>query len=181
MRSPGRFALPLLFAVSLLLTACRPPATVPAATARPLPSPTASPIATTAPSPTPTGTVGPTPTTITPASQTPTLPAVTATPAAAEGRSVTLADDGRTIDMRVGERFLLALGEGYDWTVDIADPSVLSRVVNVLTVRGSQGLYEAHRAGTTALTATGDPPCRRAQPACAAPSRLFQVTVVVQP
>jgi len=96
-------------------------------------------------------------------------------------RTVTLADDGHTITMHVGERFLLSLGDGYDWRVTPADPTVISRVVNVLTIRGSQGLYEAHKPGQTELTATGDPTCRQARPPCAAPSRVFRVQVVVVP
>jgi hypothetical protein len=106
----------------------------------------------------------------------------TPTPASQEanGLSVTLADDGRTISMHVGERFLLNLGEGFDWTVLPDDPAIVSRVPNILTIRGSQGLYEAHKTGRTSLTATGDPTCRQATPPCYAPSRLFRLEVVVQ-
>jgi hypothetical protein len=111
-------------------------------------------------------------------------PTVTPTATSVElgggSRSVTLDDDDKTITMRVGERFLLNLGEGFDWQVLPDDPSILSRVVNVLTIRGSQGLYEAHKAGRTDLKATGDPTCRQSQPPCAAPSRLFHITIVVQ-
>jgi hypothetical protein len=99
--------------------------------------------------------------------------------ATAPSRTVSLADDGRTIDLVVGERFLLALGDQLDWTVRVADPGVVGRVVNVTVVRGAQGLYEARRPGATALEATGDPPCRRAQPPCGAPSRLFRVQLRV--
>jgi hypothetical protein len=99
--------------------------------------------------------------------------------ATASTRTVTLADDGRTIDLAVGERFLLALGDQLDWTVRVADPSVVGRVVNVTVVRGAQGLYEARQPGATTLEATGDPPCRKAQPPCGAPSRLFRVQLRV--
>src|SRR5205814_5480253 len=95
--------------------------------------------------------------------------------ATAPTRTVTLSDDGRTIDMVVGERFLLALGDQLDWTVRVADPRVVGRVVNVTVVRGAQGLYEARQPGTTTLEATGDPPCRKARPPCGAPSRLLRV------
>jgi hypothetical protein len=82
--------------------------------------------------------------------------------------------------LHAGERFLLKLGEGYNWTVTIADQSIISRVVNITVVRGAQGVYEAHQAGSTTLTATGDPVCRQSKPPCAMPSRLFQINVVVQ-
>lgn len=94
---------------------------------------------------------------------------------------ITLADNGRTIDLAVGDRVLLQLGDAYTWTVQIADPAVLSRVVNVTVVKGAQGLYEAKQSGTTTLTAAGDPACRQVQPPCAQPSRLFRVQVRVSP
>jgi carboxyl-terminal processing protease len=95
-------------------------------------------------------------------------------------QTVTLENDGGTILLRRGERFLLKLGEEYNWTVTVVDQSVLSRVVNVTVVRGAQGLYEARGTGTTTLTATGDPVCRQSQPPCTTPSRLFQINVEVQ-
>lgn len=94
--------------------------------------------------------------------------------------TVTLADDEHTITLHAGQSFLLKLGEGYDWTVTPADQTILSRVVNVLTIRGSQGLYKAHKPGQTTLTATGDPTCRTAQPPCGAPSREFRLAVIVE-
>jgi hypothetical protein len=107
-------------------------------------------------------------------------PAATLTVPPGGELAVTLTDDGSTVALEPGQRFLLDLGEGYDWAVTVADQAVLSRVVNVLTIRGSQGLYEAHQVGKTLLTAAGEPVCRQAQPPCAIPSRLFRLTVVVQ-
>ena len=108
------------------------------------------------------------------------LPTPELTPEGGGALTITLADDGRTIFMHVGERFLLNLGEGFDWTVLPDDPAILSRVPNILTIRGSQGLYEAQNAGRTALTATGDPTCRQSVPPCYAPSRTFWMAVFVQ-
>jgi hypothetical protein len=90
-----------------------------------------------------------------------------------------LEEDGGTILLKPGDRFLLRLGQEYDWTVNVADPSIVSRVVDVTVVQGAQGLYEAHKAGTASLSATGDPVCRQAQPPCAAPSRSFKIDIVV--
>jgi hypothetical protein len=95
-------------------------------------------------------------------------------------QTVTLEDDGGTITLQAGERFLLKLGEEYDWTVTIADQTILSRVKNVMVVRGAQGLYEANKPGSTTLTASGDPVCRQSQPPCAMPSRLFEIKVTVR-
>jgi photosystem II stability/assembly factor-like uncharacterized protein len=92
---------------------------------------------------------------------------------------VTLANDGQEITLNVGERFLLDLGDEYRWSVEVADQAILSRVVNITVIRGAQGVYEAHQAGTTTLSATGDPQCRQAQPPCGMPSRVFSITVAV--
>lgn len=101
--------------------------------------------------------------------------------AAGQNLSITLADDGKTFTFKPGQRFLLNLGAGYDWSPVIADQGIVSRVPNFAVIRGAQGIYEAHAAGRTTLTAAGDPPCRQAKPACAMPSRLFKVTLVVEP
>jgi hypothetical protein len=94
--------------------------------------------------------------------------------------TVTLADNGGTVLMQVGQRFLLDLGDTYNWAFSIDDQSIVSRVINILTIRGSQGLFEAHLAGTTVLHATGDPSCRQSTPPCEMPSIAFQVQITVQ-
>ena len=116
-------------------------------------------------------------TAIVPSSVTPPPPAE-ATPG--QERQVTLDDDGKTINLKVGERFLLYLGEGYTWNVIIGDPNVIGQVVGVMTIRGSQGLFEARQVGTTTLVADGEPACAQSTPPCEMPSRLFQVQIVVQ-
>ena len=95
------------------------------------------------------------------------------------GQAVTLADDGTTVTLAVGQRFLLNLGSGFDWTVTVADPSVVDRVRNVTVIAGAQGLYQAKSVGRTELSAIGDPPCRKSTPACGAPSRAFKVELAV--
>lgn len=92
-----------------------------------------------------------------------------------------MADDGSTLDLAVGDRFLLNLGAEFDWSVSIGDQAVLRRVPNITVVKGAQGVFEAVAPGRTALSATGDPPCRKVTPPCGAPSRLFRVDVVVNP
>jgi len=88
---------------------------------------------------------------------------------------VTLAADGGTVLLRVAERFRLALGPPFERTPTVADPAILRRVGDA-----DHGVYEAARPGQTELTAVGDPPCRRARPACMAPSLLFRVRVLVR-
>lgn len=113
------------------------------------------------------------------------LTPVPPTPATIEpapgGQIVITRDDGRkTLNLNVGDRFLLNLGEGFTWEVTISDPAVLDRVKNITVIKGAQGVYEALRPGTVSLQATGDPLCRQSQPPCAAPSILFEITVVVK-
>ena len=119
-------------------------------------------------------TAAPSPTATQPAA---TEPASGSTPAGMV--TVTRADNGNTLRLHPGDRFLLQLGEDYDWNVTIDDQAVVSRVVGITVVRGAQGVYEARSTGTTMLTAVGDPPCRKAQPPCAIPSIRFAVTLVV--
>ena len=73
--------------------------------------------------------------------------------AESQASTITPVDDGKTLTLQVGDRFALKLGEEPNWTVSVADPSVVSRVVNILTIRGVQGIYEAHQVGRTTLTA----------------------------
>jgi len=96
-----------------------------------------------------------------------------------ESKIVTLADDGQTINLKLNETFLLKLGEGYDWNITIADQTIVSRVPNVLVIRGAQGIYRAHKEGSSTLTAIGDPVCRAEQPPCAAPTREFRINIAV--
>ena len=125
----------------------------------------------------------PTPVSDPPATAVPTdQPAIVVTldPTTDAGIIITLDNQGQTINMTVGQNFLLKLGEDYTWDVTVSDENVLSRVRNIAVVRGAQGIYDANQAGTATLTAAGDPVCRQAQPACGAPSIQFVITVVVK-
>jgi hypothetical protein len=93
--------------------------------------------------------------------------------------NITLADNGKTITLLTGQSFLLQLGEDNVWTVSVDDQSVLKRMINVMVIRGAQGIYVAGKPGTTTLSATGDPICLQNQPPCAAPSIQFKITVIV--
>ncbi len=93
---------------------------------------------------------------------------------------VTLAIDGETLVMNVGQRFLLNLDGAYNWTIHMTDPGVLSQVPNGLNIIAAQGVFEAHKRGTTVLTAVSEPACRQAQVPCNAPVRKFRLWVVVR-
>jgi len=95
-------------------------------------------------------------------------------------REVTLADDGSTLILSVGEHFLLALGWDHDWRVEVSDSPVVGRIINIAVVRGAQGVYEAREPGETDLVATGVPTCRSANPPCDKPDRTFRIHLVIK-
>lgn len=95
--------------------------------------------------------------------------------------TVTLNDNGKTLNLRVGDSFLLNLGaDVYDWDVAIDDQSVISLHMGVLVVKGAQGIFDAHTPGTANLTAVGNPQCLNSNPPCMMPSIMFKITVIVQ-
>jgi hypothetical protein len=115
-------------------------------------------------------------------SQLPTLTLVVEPgPQAIPAGGITLEDNKMTFSMHPGERFQVVLGlAGYDWVVEPVDQSVLAGVENKATSGGSLGMYEAIGSGQAVLTATGNPRCRNSKPACAAPSYLFEVIIIVK-
>ncbi len=94
--------------------------------------------------------------------------------------TVTLVNNGATLKLHPGDRFVMMLGDAYNWEVTPEDPSIVSRVVNITPVKGSQGVYEAHQAGQTTIDASGDPFCRQSQPPCMMPSIVFTLKIVVE-
>ena len=84
----------------------------------------------------------------------------------------TMADNGRTFVMNVGDKLRINLDLSYEWSaVSISDPDVIA---------GAGDGYFAFTSGTATLDATGNPACRNSTPACGAPSILFAITVIVQ-
>ncbi|MBM4408317.1 MAG: hypothetical protein FJ038_06930 [Chloroflexi bacterium] len=105
-------------------------------------------------------------------------PTISAGPTAA--RTITLADNGRSVTLAVGDRFQLMLGTDFDWTLMPVDLLVITRLPDGTLPPGVQGSYEAVAPGTVKMSAVGDPPCRKVTPPCGAPSILFEVTLVVR-
>jgi hypothetical protein len=94
---------------------------------------------------------------------------------------ITLQDGDKTFKMKVGDSFLLNLGSDiYDWTVSVDNENVLRMKVGIMVIKGAQGIYEALAPGTANLQAAGNPTCLQSRPACAMPSILFRVTIIVE-
>lgn len=96
-----------------------------------------------------------------------------------ETNDVTLADNNKTFEITSGDRLVLKLGEQYNWEINIDNMDVLSRVKNIMVIRGSQGVFESKMTGTAVLEAQGDPICLQETPQCGMPSILFKITVHV--
>jgi hypothetical protein len=97
-----------------------------------------------------------------------------------KGDVVTLEDGGKTLNFKVGDRFLLFLQKGgYEFTPLALDPTILKKVDGVEVIPGSQGVFEAQRAGSTKLTAVGELPCHKTIPPCLAPSLYVEFNIVV--
>lgn len=94
--------------------------------------------------------------------------------------TITQADNGSTIELKPGERFILTLDTGFTWDIQIADRQVVDQVIEQTLVKESQGIYEALQVGQTELNASGDPLCRKETPACMRPSILFSITIIVK-
>ncbi|HKV41630.1 MAG TPA: hypothetical protein VJX67_20670 [Blastocatellia bacterium] len=95
--------------------------------------------------------------------------------------TVTLADNGTTVNLNMGDHLFVYLGTTYDWSVPTFDPNVMGPVPGVGTlIIGAQALLQTENPGQTTLTLTGDPPCRKVTPPCELPSIRFQITVTVQ-
>jgi uncharacterized membrane-anchored protein len=94
-------------------------------------------------------------------------------------RIITLEDDGKSISLKADQSFLLKLGEDFEWNIEIDNQTVVSRALNIMVVRGAQGVYESHIPGHATLTAVGDPPCLHSEPPCRMHSILFTLDIEV--
>jgi hypothetical protein len=94
-------------------------------------------------------------------------------------QTVGLGESGQALTLAVGETFEVKLSGSMIWAVTIGDEQVISRAPDAVGA-DSQGIFQALAPGETTLTAQGEAPCRREQPACMVPDVLFQLTVVVR-
>jgi len=96
------------------------------------------------------------------------------------GPTLTLADLGKTIDLTVGQQFLVKLGGGYAWTVHFADLTNLVAVPTLLPILGAQGIYEPVAPGKVSFVVSGEPACSsKNDPACPKEPLTFEVTIKI--
>ena len=102
-----------------------------------------------------------------PATDEPSRPTATFDPTA---QVISMADNGRELELQVGDRLRIDRGEGLIWLLSSSHPDVLSE---------EGGVYLAHSPGTTELSGTINPSCYKANPPCLAPSTFFSLTITV--
>jgi hypothetical protein len=96
------------------------------------------------------------------------------------GPTYTLADNGKTVGIRMADQFLLALASDLDWTISLSDQSVVVTVPTLIAIPGAQGLFEAVKPGTVILNGRGDRDCDKPQSPCPQGSVDFKLTMIVQ-
>jgi hypothetical protein len=93
--------------------------------------------------------------------------------------TVTLADNGKTITLQVGQEFLLYLTlSQMQWDVTIENQDVVSRVMNLMPINGAQGIFKANKPGQTNLSAVGTMVCPAGQ-MCPMLAMGFHIIIVV--
>jgi hypothetical protein len=101
------------------------------------------------------------------------------TPDASGTLVYTFDDRERQAVLGVGDTLVLSLMGTLDWTITGGDP-VLSQAGVSTDADGQKFTYHAIKQGQTRLQATGDPPCRKSNPPCGAPSYFLEVEVIVK-
>jgi hypothetical protein len=97
------------------------------------------------------------------------------------GPTLTLADQGKTIDLKVGQQFLVALGGGYAWKVDFQELKNIVVVPTLLPIFGSQGLFEPIASGRVSFKAKGEPNCNKEEGGpCPQNPVDFEVTIAIE-
>ncbi|HYV04735.1 MAG TPA: hypothetical protein VFB82_09125 [Blastocatellia bacterium] len=98
-----------------------------------------------------------------------------------KGLVITIADIGKPISLKPGDRFLLFLEKGgYEFTASVLDSAVLQKVDDVEIIVGAQGVFEAKQVGSTKLNVIGELPCSKSIPPCLAPTLGFEFNVTVR-
>jgi hypothetical protein len=101
------------------------------------------------------------------------------TPDASGTLVYTFDDRERQAVLGVGDTLVLSLKSTHEWTIAGGDP-VLSQAGVSSDADGQKFTYKAIKQGQVRLQATGDPPCRKSNPPCGAPSYFLEVEVIVK-
>jgi hypothetical protein len=91
------------------------------------------------------------------------------------GITLTLADAGKPIHLKVKEQFLLSAKADvlYNATLTVQDESIVKKIADVGPPADGQAIYEAQRVGQTNLFAALNPKCADQIRECKIPSLLY--------
>jgi len=84
----------------------------------------------------------------------------------------TMADNGKTFVMNIGDKLKLNLDLGYIWSA--------TSISNSAVIEGVQDGYFAFARGAATLSTIGNPECLNSTPPCLASSIVFMLTVIVR-
>jgi hypothetical protein len=96
------------------------------------------------------------------------------------GPTITLADQGKTINLKVGQQFLVALGGGYGWKVDFDELKNIVAVPTLLPIFGTQGIFQPVAAGRVSFKAKGEPNCNKEEGPCPENPVQFEVIIAIE-
>ena len=96
------------------------------------------------------------------------------------GLTITRADQGKTINLAVGQQFLVNLGGDYGWQVNFDELKHIVAVPTLLPILGAQGIFQPVAVGRTSFKAKGEPTCNKDQPPCAGTTVQFEVTIAIE-
>lgn len=94
-------------------------------------------------------------------------------------------DNGRVVDMKVGNSVKLVLGDGFKWQLAGMDSALFQLEADRLIKEGKQPTgddlqtYKAITSGTAAIEVTGDPMCRDDTPPCDKPDQYAEIEIKV--
>lgn len=99
-------------------------------------------------------------------------------------RALTVADNGATVRLRVGQPVVVALaGRGLVWDVPKASGDAVRRISasgGYPTSRPARAIFGAVRPGQSSLTSVTDAQCLHSRPGCEIPQRLWHVLIIVR-
>src|SRR6266496_1536973 len=99
-------------------------------------------------------------------------------------RALTVADNGATVRLRVGQSVVVALaGRGLVWDVPKASGDAVRRISasgGYPTSRPARAIFGAVRPGQSSLTSVTDAQCLHSRPGCEIPQRLWHVLIIVR-
>jgi len=98
------------------------------------------------------------------------------------GLTLTLADAGKPIHLKVKEQFLLSAKVDilYNISVTVLDESIVKKIADVGLPADGQGIYEAQRTGQTNLFVDLNPKCADLIKACKIPSLSYKFNLNVE-